>query len=133
MKQSHPVGRFLIAGVANTMVGLAFIYATRALGGGEVASNATGYAFGVAISFVLNRQWTFGDQGCLLAGAARFLVVMLVAWGANIAALLQCMRWGMAPAVAQAAAVVPYALVSYIGCRWWAFASRIETMGGELT
>lgn len=133
MKQNHPVGRFMLAGVANTAVGLAFIYATRALGAGEVASNATGYAFGVAISFVLNRQWTFGDQGRLLAGAARFLVVVLLAWLANVVALLQCMRWGMAPAVAQAAAVVPYALVSYIGCRWWAFASRVETMGGELT
>jgi putative flippase GtrA len=116
--------RFIVVGVANTAVGLAFIFAARALGLDEVPANAVGYAFGIALSFALNRAWTFRHKGPVLANALKFLVVMLLAWVANLVALLEFLRLGIAPASAQVGAVLPYTVVSYFGCRWWAFRNR---------
>lgn len=116
--------RFGVVGVGNTAVGLAFIYAARAAGLGEVAANAAGYAVGLMFSFALNRRWTFGGRGPLLRHAVKFALVVLVAWLLNIVTLLGAMRLGMAAALAQAVAVLPYTLVSYCGCRWWVFADH---------
>lgn len=129
----HPSWRFAAVGVVNTVVGLAFIYSARALGLGEVSANATGYAIGVVLSFGLNRRWTFGDRGPLMPNALKFSALLLVAWLANLAALLGLMRFGMAAALAQAVAVLTYALVSYLGCRWWVFASRLSSMEDSFT
>lgn len=122
--------RFVAVGLANTATGLGLIYAGRALGMGEVAANACGYALGGLLSFALNRQWTFDHRGAWLASATKFLLVVLAAWLTNLATLLELMRWGIAAAFAQAIAVVPYTLVSFVGCRQWVFprhsASRKE-------
>jgi putative flippase GtrA len=125
--------RFAAVGVANTGAGLLFIYAARALGLGEISANAIGYALGLVLSFALNRQWTFGHQGRLLPSAAKFVLVVFVAWIANVAVVLELMRWGAEPVFAQAGGVLPYAFVNFVGCRWWAFARRIATMEGGLT
>lgn len=116
--------RFAMVGVVNTVVGLAFIYIARAFGLGEVSANATGYAIGLMLSFGLNRHWTFAHRGPLLPRALRFAVVMLLAWLANLAVLLELLRWGVIAVLAQAGAVLPYTLVSYLGCRWWVFANQ---------
>ncbi len=121
--------RFIAVGVANTALGLTFIYAARALGLGEVAANAMGYAMGLMLSFGLNRQWTFCQRGPLLPHALRFAMVMLLAWLVNVAVLLELMRWGVTAVLAQAGAVLPYTLISYMGCRHWAFAHRPNRMG----
>lgn len=132
MKSSrHSFWRFAVVGVANTVVGLAFIYIARALGLGEVSANATGYAIGLVLSFGLNRHWTFAHRGPLLPRAFKFSVVMLLAWLANLAVLLELLRWGVIAVLAQAVAVLPYTLVSYLGCRWWVFANRSRSMEGR--
>lgn len=120
----YTVWRFGAVGVGNTAVGLAFIYGARASGLGEVAANAMGYAAGLMFSFALNRRWTFGGRGPLLRHAVKFVLVVLFAWLLNIVTLLGAMYLGMAAVLAQAMAVLPYALVSYCGCRWWVFADR---------
>lgn len=120
--------RFGLVGVANTVAGLAFIYSARAIGFGEVAANALGYAVGLVLSFSLNGQWTFAYRGRLIPRAMRFGLVVLLAWLANLAALLELLRGGVAATLAQAGAVLPYAVVSYLGCRWWVFADEGVTL-----
>jgi putative flippase GtrA len=124
----RPFLRFAAVGLVNTAAGLAFIYSARASGLGEVSANATGYAVGVVISFGLNRHWTFRHRGPLLPNLLKFSMVLLMAWSANLATLLGLMRFGVAAALAQAAAVLPYVLVSYLGFRWWAFTNRPSKM-----
>lgn len=136
MTGGHPrrtLWRFAVVGVANTVAGLALIYGARALGLGEVAANATGYAVGLMLSFGLNRQWTFRQRGPLLPHVLRFATVMLLAWLVNVAVLLALMRWGVTAVLAQAGSVLPYTLVSYFGCRYWVFANRPPCMEGERT
>lgn len=120
--------RFAAVGVVNTFAGLACIYLARALGLGEVPANATGYAVGLVLSFAINRHWTFAHRGPLVPRALRFFLVTLLAWLANVVALLGLMRGGVAAALAQAIAVLPYTVVSYLGCRWWVFENPMICM-----
>lgn len=133
IKPRRTLWRFATVGMLNTVAGLALIYSGRALGLGEVSANATGYAIGFMLSFALNRHWTFRHRGPLIANVSRFSVVTLLAWLANLVVLLELMRWGVTAVLAQACAVLPYTLVSYLGCRWWVFANPLRSMEDGLT
>lgn len=124
MQAENALWRFVVVGLGNTVLGLSFIYGARALGLGDVAANAVGYATGLALSFGLNRSWTFKHRGPWLPHLAKFTGVMMLAWLANLAALLQLINGGVPAILAQACAVLPYTFVCYIGCRWWVFTNR---------
>lgn len=117
--------RYLLVGVVNTAVGLSIIFALMHLGVADVAANAVGYAIGLGVSFVLNGRWTFGaatlDAGRLL----RFLLVVGVAYLANLAALVvvrDALGWGSH--VGQLAGAAAYTAVGFAGSRRFAFAAR---------
>lgn len=119
--------RFSVVGLVNTAAGLLVILASRAYFGlGEVAANGLGYACGLALSFFLNRSWTFGDRGPVWAKALRFAAVVGVAWTVNIACVLALVRLGLPAPLAHAAGIAPYSVGVYLGCRWWVFAARPE-------
>lgn len=133
--------RYLIVGVANTGFGLAVIFAAKGLVGmGDVAANATGYAAGLCLSFVLNAQWTFAYRGPWLGAALRYALVIATAYAANLLTVLAALHWTEANAyLCQALGVIPYTVVGYLGGRYFAFASdrcalKIEStpvLGGE--
>jgi putative flippase GtrA len=114
--------RFLLVGVANTVVGLSVIYAAKwGLGLGDVAANVAGYAVGVGCSFMLNKRWTFGHQGRALPALGRFLLVFLGAYLANLATVLICIhRFGLDGDWAHIVGIAPYTLLFYIGSRRYA-------------
>jgi putative flippase GtrA len=118
--------RFIAVGVLNTLVGLSIIYALKwVFGVGDVPANIVGYAVGLCVSYVLNARWTFAFSGRLHSAIARFVVTVLVAYLTNLAAVgfalhvLQLNSY-----VAQAAGVAPYALVSYLGFKYFVFTER---------
>ena len=123
-----PVGRsfarFLAVGVLNTGLGLAVIFAAMALAGwGEVAANVLGYAVGLAVSFVLNRNWSFAHRGAVLPALGRFLAAFLLAYAINLLAVLVLIRGFEVNAyLAQAIGVIPYTLVFFVASRWAVFA-----------
>ncbi|HEY1588371.1 MAG TPA: GtrA family protein [Rhodanobacter sp.] len=121
--------RYLLVGCVNTAVGLGLIYLCMyALGMRNAPANLIGYAVGVLVSFVLNKSWTFAHQGSYLPALGRFLLVLLVAYGANLlTVLLLADRWDFNRYVAQAAGVIPYTLIGYVGSRWFAFRSPTAT------
>jgi putative flippase GtrA len=73
--------RFLVSGAANTALGFAifrvllFLYGdtTRAI----AAAQATAYAIGIAVSYFLNRRWTFRADGTHRREFPRFLAAHL--------------------------------------------------------
>jgi putative flippase GtrA len=117
--------RYLLVGCVNTAVGLGLIYLCMyALGMRNVSANLIGYSVGVLVSFLLNKSWTFAHEGRSLPALGRFLVVLLVAYGANLlTVLLLADRWGFNRYVAQATGVIPYTVIGYLGSRWFAFRS----------
>lgn len=117
--------RYLLVGVVNTAVGLSIIFALMHAGVSDVAANAIGYAIGLCVSFVLNGKWTFGATALDAGRLLRFLLVVGVAYLANLAALFvarDALGWGSH--VGQLAGAAAYTAVGFIGSRWFAFAAR---------
>jgi len=123
--------RYVLVGVANTFVGLSVIYAAMYfLHVSDGLANSLGYLVGVIVSFVLNRNWTFGHTGSIAPALVRFVGVLVVAYFANLATVLVLIdALGVNRYVAQAAGVLPYTAVGYFGSRYFAFHSRIQDSG----
>lgn len=115
--------RFLVVGAVNTLFGLLVIWAAKRLFGlGDVASNGVGYTIGILVSFFLNKQWTFGFHGEPATALLRFIGVFLVAYAANLIAVLSCIKIvPLDPFWCQSFGIIPYALVLYLGSRWYVF------------
>lgn len=124
MRLREPI-RFLIVGVANTMVGLGTIFAAKALlDFGDIAANMAGYSLGLIVSFVLNRQWTFLDSGAIGPAALRFLLTFAVSYTINLATVLGLIALGMNSYLAQTLGTIPYTVTFYLLSRYVVFLSR---------
>ncbi|MDE8651510.1 GtrA family protein [Novosphingobium album (ex Liu et al. 2023)] len=105
--------RFGAVGLVNTLVGLAVIMGLIALGAGDYAANLYGYLVGLALSFVLNRSWTFGVRGAVhWAEVARFLGAVAIAYGLSLAVLTLMRGWGFRESLVGQGA----AMITYSGC-----------------
>jgi putative flippase GtrA len=119
--------RFVAVGLLNTAVGLLVISSMLYFAGASALfANITGYAVGLTVSFVLNRNWTFRGAHSVWRSAVRFLAVFVVAYAVNLAVLFHILsdaRLGpyLGPYVAQAVAMVCYSVTFFIGCRFFAF------------
>jgi putative flippase GtrA len=114
--------RFGGSGVANTVVGLACIFAAKAVGVGDVPANLFGYGIGLALSFFLNRRWTFSSQGAVLPQAWRFLLSFGVAYCLNLITVLGMRDLvGLDAYVAQLLGVFPYAASFFLLSRYLVF------------
>lgn len=118
--------RFLVVGVFNTAIGLACIFAAKALlGWGDLAANAGGYAIGLLCSFALNRHWTFRDRGRISPALLRFLGAFALAYLANLATVFALRDLARVDSyLAQAAGVVPYTLLFFVASRAFVFLDR---------
>jgi mannosyltransferase len=118
-------GWFLVAGATGYVVNLA-IYTAGIDGGGLDYRIAAVVAFAAALAttFTLNRRYTFAIRsGATVGQAWRYLIVSLVAFGANLAVLHGLVAGaGVAKLVGQAVAVGVAAPVNFAGQRLWAFA-----------
>jgi putative flippase GtrA len=115
--------RYLSVGVANMGVGLSTIYLCMyVLHATDLGANISGYGVGVICSFVLNRRWTFASKGAWLPQLARFLVVLGIAYAANIVTVLGLIhQLGTNRYLAQALGTIPYTAIGYVGSRLFAF------------
>ena len=125
MRMPASVWRFGAVGVLNTACGLAVIYLAKwGFGWPDLAANGAGYACGIGLGFALNRRWSFQHRGAPYTAMARYVVVLAAAYLANLAALMAALDFGWHGDLAQLAGVVPYAVVGYLGSRWFAFPPR---------
>ncbi len=115
--------KFLVVGFANTLVGLGAIWMAKwLLGAGDVLANVIGYGLGLALSFTLNRAWTFGYRGATPLALLRFLLVFAVAYMLNLSTVLAAIRFGhVDPYLAQAIGIVPYTAFGYLASRYFVF------------
>lgn len=119
----HRLARFIAVGLTNTLLGLLVIFAGKAwLGFGDAAANFAGYALLIGLSFVLNRQWTFEDDGHAGRSLLRFLLVLAVAYLANLATTLAAIDLlHVNDYLAHVLGIGPYAAVGYLGSRLFVF------------
>jgi putative flippase GtrA len=120
---NHPLARFLLVGVSNTLIGLGVIYfAWRIVGLSDLAANVTGYLIGFCWSYLLNRLWTFNDAGSVGRSFARFALVCALAYAVNLLILFEARRWiGGSSFLPHIFGMVAYTAVGYFGSRYFAF------------
>ena len=117
--------RFGAVGLVNTAIGLLAIYAVIFFFDADPAiANAIGYAIGLAVSFTLNRIWTFGDKRSYGKMLPRFLLVATISYLLNLSVvLLGTHHFGVGPYLVQFFGIGVYTLAMFLGCRWFVFHS----------
>ena len=115
--------KFIVVGIANTFIGLLAIYLCKwLLGFSDALANISGYVTGLAVSFLLNRGWTFRHEGAMLPALARFLVIFALAYVLNLATVLIAINsFGVNSYLAQAIGIAPYTVFFYLGSRYFTF------------
>jgi putative flippase GtrA len=118
--------RFIVVGVANTLVALVAIFGAKwFLGLGDVAANTIGYAIGLTVSFFLNRSWTFRHKGGIARDAVYFLGCFAVSYAVNLATVLGLIHYlDTNSYLAQALGMPPYTVVFFLLSRYVAFRSK---------
>ena len=119
--------RFLLAGIVNTLGSLAIIYLAKVVGIGDMSANAMGYGVGIILSFVLNKKWTFQHDGPVFSTFVRFVIVIGLAYLANLAVVLGTIYiLNINSYIAQALGIPLYTSIAYIGSRWYVFSAHIQ-------
>jgi putative flippase GtrA len=115
--------KFLVVGALNTLLGYAVIFACMyLLGLSALLSNVIGYAFGLVLSYVLNRKVTFQSTSKSKAEVFRFLLVFLIAYFANFFVLLMLINvWKFHEGGSQLVAGVVYVLFSFVLNKYYVF------------
>lgn len=118
--------RYLLVGVANTLVGLSTIYfAMYFLQLDIVKANMVGYLIGILLSFKLNKTWTFRSSDHVASSFIRYLLVLAVAYVANLATVLFAnTHFDLNPYIAQALGIIPYTAIGFLGSRYFAFRTQ---------
>lgn len=117
--------RFAAVGISNTLVGLSVIYVCwRFLGWSDFGSNATGYAVGLAWSFVWHRRLTFRANTPVGRGLVGYGLVCLAAYAINLGCVAASRAWlGPASFLPHVIGNVAYSAFVYGACRWFVFPS----------
>ena len=115
--------RFGIVGLVNTAIGLTAIYAVIFFFNANPAlANAIGYALGLAVSFALNRFWTFGDSQSLKKVLPRYLLIATISYLMNLTVVLfGAYYFGVGPYLVQLFGIGVYAVTMFLGCRLFVF------------
>lgn len=115
--------RFGTVGLVNTAIGLMAIFAVIFFfNAGPAVANAIGYAIGLAVSFALNRVWTFGDSRSVAKVLPRYILVAVISYLLNLSiVLVGTYQFDLGPYLVQFFGIGAYTLVMFLGCRWFVF------------
>jgi putative flippase GtrA len=115
--------RFALVGVLNTVVGYSVIFACMyLLGMKPVSSNMVGYAFGLVVSYTLNRSFTFRSAAAKKREIMRFLTIFMIAYLTNIGVLvLLTDHAGVHKGWAQLLAGAVYTVLFFVLSKYYVF------------
>ena len=116
--------QFCVVGALGYLVNLAvYAFALHVLDLHYIPAAIVSFLVAVTNNYLLNRHWTFhGQKGSVVLQGIRFLVVSLVALGANLLVLHALVSAGVGELVAQAVAIVLVTPVNFVGNKLWSFA-----------
>jgi putative flippase GtrA len=117
------LAKFCAVGAVGYLINLAVYDALLHHGLHYLVAATCSFLVAVTSNYVWNRLWTFRDQrGHVAVQGMRFLIVSLVALGANLAVLdvlISVATMGKLPA--QAVAIVVVTPLNFIGNKLWSF------------
>ena len=125
------LGRFIIVGIINTIVGTAVMFGLYNLAGCSYwVSSAANYIVGSILSFFLNKYYTFEYKGDMAGSAVRFIiniaVCYLLAYGIAKPLVLAVLPGSqkLQENVAMLAGMCLFVGFNYLGQRLFAFRDR---------
>ena len=116
--------RFLLVGVANTVISFVVYRLLLAVETPYVLAAALGFSAGAVNGYILNRRWTFAARD---SASARLLYVAVQAVGAGSTSLLVLFFVqvaGTGKVGAYLAAIPPVTACTFLASRRWTFADR---------
>ncbi|MEX2211040.1 MAG: GtrA family protein [Gaiellaceae bacterium] len=117
------LGKFATVGATGYVVNLS-VYATlvHVAGLHYLAAAVCSFLVAVTNNYTWNRLWTFRHQrGHVAYQGMRFLVVSVVALGANLLFLAALVAAGLGKVPAQAVAIVLVTPLNFVGNKLWSF------------
>lgn len=135
------LAKFCVVGGSGYVVNLA-VYSVLLRGAGLHYLAAATCSFLVAVSnnYTWNRLWTFrGQRGHFAYQGLRFLIVSLLALGANLLVLHLLVAIGVGKIAGQAVAIIVVTPLNFLGNKLWSFrlsprdAVTVESDGTEPT
>ena len=117
------LAKFSVVGLSGYLVNLA-VYGLLLRGAGlhYLAAGACSFVVAAANNYYWNRHWTFRRQrGHVYSQGIRFLIVSLVALGANLIILHLLVVAGVDKIPAQAIAIVLVTPLNFVGNKLWSF------------
>jgi putative flippase GtrA len=118
--------RFLSVGVLNTAVGLLVIYMTMYFTSlNIVIANAAGYAVGLLISFIANKNWTFDQQKKSSNPLMKYIIAAGFSYIVNISAVLISIDiFSINEYIAQFCGIFVYTATMFLLCRYFVFINK---------
>jgi dolichol-phosphate mannosyltransferase len=114
--------RFLAVGASGYVVNLAIFSIALLLGLHYIPAAVVAFVIAWVNNFLLNRYWTFRARDEAMVGqGARYLLVSLVALGANLLILQLLVEAGLGETLSQAIAIALVTPLSYLLSRRWSF------------
>ena len=123
--------RFVLVGVCNTLLSLLLMFLLEGLG--YWPSTAIAYAAGAALSFFLNRSFTFHSEEIFWRSLVKFIVNVAVCYVIAYALAQPLVSWvlgstSISPVwqerIAKVVGMGLYTLLNYFGQRFFAFRKR---------
>jgi putative flippase GtrA len=117
------LGKFCAVGAVGYAINLGVYTAlVRGVGLHYLAAAACSFLVAVTSNYTWNRVWTFrGQRGHFAYQGMRFLVVSVIALGANLLILRGLVAAGLGKVVAQAIAIVLVTPLNFLGNKLWSF------------
>src|SRR5439155_17833925 len=117
------LAKFCTVGASGYVVNLGvYTLLLRWAGLHYLAAAVCSFAVAVTNNYLLNRHWTFrGQRGHFAYQRLRFLVVCMLARGANLICLRVLAALGLGKSVAQALAIVLVTPRNFFGTKLWSF------------
>ena len=128
------VWKFLLVGVANTLVGSGVMFLLYNLAHTNYwVAVCANYVVGGVLSFFLNKYFTFQNRERSVAQVLRFILTVAVCAGVAYGIARPAVRWALAgygtaiqENVAMLAGMVLYTGLNYFGQRFFAFREKKE-------
>lgn len=120
------LAKFSAVGATGYAVNLA-VYSSLLRGAGihYLGAAACSFLVAVANNYTWNRLWTFrGQRGHFAYQGLRFLIVSVVALGANLLVLHLLVGIGLGKIAAQALAIILVTPLNFLGNKLWSFRHR---------
>lgn len=114
--------RFLAVGFSGYVVNLLVFWLATVAGLHYIPAAVVAFAVAWLNNFVLNRHWTFRATGEAVMGqGVKYLLVCLVALGANLVILHFLVDAGLGEIYSQAIAIILVTPLNYLLSRRWSF------------